>query len=85
MYTLELRARARADIRRLDATIRTQVLYKLDRLCENCDNHPHKALRGRHSGKFRLRVANVYRILYTFDRRTKVIIVHRVGHRSSVY
>ena len=43
------------------------------------------ALKGEHRGKFSLSVAKDYRILYTFDRRFREIIVHRVGHRSKVY
>ena len=85
MYTLEFRARARANLRSLDGTIRTRILNKLESLCENCDTHRHEALRGPYRGKFRLRAAGTYRVIYTFNRQTRVIIVHEVGHRSSVY
>ncbi|MDE0467291.1 MAG: type II toxin-antitoxin system RelE/ParE family toxin [Candidatus Poribacteria bacterium] len=85
MYTLEFRARARSNLRRLDVTIRTRILNKLERLCENCDTHRHEALRDPHRGKFRLRIADAYRVIYTFNRHTREIIVHEVGHRSSVY
>ena len=85
MYTLAFRARARSDLRRLDATIRTRILNKLEGLCENCDTHRHEALRGPYRGKFRLRIAGAYRVIYTFNRQTRVIVVHEVGHRSSVY
>lgn len=84
MYTLAFRARARRDLQRLDATIQTQILNKLEELSENCDVRPHKALRGRYRGKFSLR-SNDYRVIYTFDRHTREIVVHEVGHRSSVY
>ena len=85
MYTLAFRARARSNLRRLDATIRARILNKLESLCENCDIHHHEALRGPHRGKFRLRVAGAYRVTYTFNRQTRTIVVHNVGHRSSVY
>ena len=85
MYTLEIDSRARADLRRLDATIRTRVRTKLERLRETCDSQPHKRLKGKHRDKFSLTVAQHYRILYTFDKRPRKIVVHRVGHRSSVY
>ena len=85
MYTLELSADARSDLRYLDTAIRTRVRNQLTQLCKNCDQRPHKALRGRHKGKFSLKVAKNYRILYTFDRRTKVINVSRIRHRSKVY
>ncbi|MDE0014404.1 MAG: type II toxin-antitoxin system RelE/ParE family toxin [Candidatus Poribacteria bacterium] len=85
MYRLEIRPKAEADFTRLDATVEQRILDKLKALCENCDTHRHEALRGRHRGKFRLRAAGAYRIIYTFNRRTREIIVHEVGHRSSVY
>ncbi len=85
MYTLEISADARADLRRLDAAIRTRVYNKLTQLQETCESRPHKALRGRHKGKFSLRVAKHYRIIYTFNRQTREISISRIGHRSSVY
>lgn len=85
MYNLEIMPKAEADFARLDATIEQRILNKLRSLCENCDTHRHEALRGPHRGKFRLRVAGAYRVLYTFNRQTRTIVVHEVGHRSSVY
>ena len=58
---------------------------KLVQLQETCDNRPHKALKGIHRGKFSLRVAKHYRILYTFNRQTKEITISRIGHRSKIY
>ena len=85
MYHLEIMPKAETDLARLDATIGQRVLDKLRALCENCDGHRHKALRGRHRGKFRLRVADAYRVLYTFNRQARTVVVHEIGHWSSVY
>ena len=85
MYTLKISADARADLQRLDSTIRERVRDSLLQLQETCDDRPHKALRGRHSGKFTLRVAKHYRIIYTFNRQTREITVSRIGHRSKIY
>lgn len=85
MYTLDISAEARSDLRRLDPTIRARVRNILVQLQETCDDRPHKALRGRHRGKFSLRVAKHYRIVYTFNRQTREINVSRIGHRSKVY
>ena len=85
MYTLKMSADARADLRRLDSAIRTRVRNTLLQLQETCDDRPHKALQGRHRGKFSLRVAKHYRIIYTFNRQTREISVSRIGHRSKVY
>ncbi len=85
MYTLTIKPRAESDLRRLSAPIRLLVFNKLERLCEICDDYPHKALKGDHRGKFSLSVAKDYRVIYTFDRRIREIVVHRVGHRSRIY
>ena len=85
MYRLEIMPNAEADFSRLDAAIKQRILDKLKVLCENCDTHRHEALRGPHRGKFRLRAAGAYRVIYTFNRQTRKIVVHEVGHRSSVY
>ena len=85
MYTLIIQPRAESDLQRLSASIHARILNKLQRLCQICDDYPHKALKGVHSGKFSLKVAKDYRILYTFDKRMREIVVHRIGHRSSIY
>lgn len=82
MYILTIQPRAESNLLRLSAPIRARILNKLERLRQTCDNRPHKRLKGRHSGKFSLTVAQHYRILYT---RNREIVVHRIEHRSSVY
>ena len=85
MYTLEISAEAIVDLRGLDSAIRARVRKTLVQLQETCDDRPHKALHGRHRGKFCLRVAKHYRIIYTFNRQTRTISVSRIGHRSKIY
>ena len=85
MYTLTIKPQAESDLGRLSAPIRLLVFNKLERLCEICDDYPHKALKGDHRGNFSLSVAKDYRVIYTFDRRIREIVVHRVGHRSRIY
>ena len=85
MYTLTTKSRAESDLRRLSAPIRLLVFNKLERLCEICDDYPHKALKGAYRGKFSLSVAKDYRVIYTFDKRIREIVVHQVGHRSRIY
>lgn len=85
MYTLELSARAQANLRRLDAAIQARVRTKLRRLCQHCDLIPHRALKGPHRGKFTIEVAEDYRILYSVNRQTREILVDRIGYRSRIY
>ena len=85
MYTLVLDSRAQRDMQRFHPTVRARILEKLERLYENCDNYPHKALKGKFRGKFSLTVAKDYRIVYSFNRGIRVVSVHQIGHRSKVY
>ena len=84
MYELILTPNAKRDLQRLDAKIQGQVLRKLERLCENCDEYSHKALKGRYRGQFSLPSGN-YRVIYAYDRQTQRVKVFRIRHRSSVY
>ena len=84
MYTLVLDSRAESDLQCLHPSIARSIHRKLAWLCENCDNWRHRALKGRHKGKFTLKM-NDYRILYSVDRHVREITVHQVGHRSKVY
>ena len=85
MYALDLDSRAQRDMQRFHPNVRARILEKLEQLCENCDNQPHKALKGKFRGKFSLTVAKDYRIVYSFNRRIRVVSVHQIGHRSKVY
>lgn len=85
MYRLDLTPDARRDLRRLDAVIRRRVFEKLNELCETCETMPYKALKGKHKGKFSIRFAKNYRIIYTFDRQRQTIEVFRIRHRSICY
>ena len=84
MYTLVFESKAESDVEDLDITIRARVFAKLHYLCENCDEHRHRALKGRHGGKFSLKIGH-YRALYTFNKRDRKVTVHEVGHRSNIY
>lgn len=61
MYTLVFKPRAESDLEDLDTMIRSRVLTKLQDLCDNCEEHRHKALKGRHRGKFRLKIGHTAR------------------------
>ena len=84
MYELILTSNARRDLRRLDAKIQTQILRKLRRFCRNCDEYPHKALKGKYRGQFKLPSGD-YRAIYTYDNQALTVRVSRIRHRSSVY
>lgn len=84
MYSLEIMPKAEDGLARLDISIARRLRAKLIWLCENCETLPHEALQGADKGKFRWRVQD-YRIIYSLNRREQVLVVHRIGHRSSIY
>ena len=84
MYSLEIMPKAEDDLARLDISIVRSLRTKLNWLCENCETLQHEALQGMDRGKFRWRVRD-YRIIYSLDRQARIVVVHRIGHRSSIY
>ena len=84
MYSLEVMPNAEDDLARLDVSIARSLRAKLDWICENCETLQHEALKGKDRGKFRWRMRD-YRIIYSLNRHEQILVVYRIGHRSSVY
>ena len=84
MYYVDFTPDAEADLARLDTPIAERVIKKLRWLVDNFDTLKPEALTGEWQGVFKLRVGD-YRILYTFDKAKRKIIVHFVRHRHEVY
>lgn len=42
-------------------------------------------LKGIKKGKFSLKIAKHYRIIYAFNKSIREVTVHQIGHRSNVY
>ncbi len=85
MYTLVMDSRAESDLERLSPPIAQRIRKRLEKLCQNPDNEHHKALKGKYKGKFSLKIAKHYRIIYSFNKSIREVTVHQIGHRSKVY
>jgi len=83
-YNVELRPEALEDLKSIDSVVVDRVLKKLDWLRENFEILTPKSLKGDFQGLFKLRVGD-YRVLYTCDKKQKLISVHLVGHRKDIY
>ena len=83
-YEVEFRPDARDGLRRLSKSSAQHVLDRIKWLSENCEQISHEALTGEFRGVFKLRVGD-YRVLYALSRKERLIIVHLVGHRRSIY
>lgn len=83
-YNVELRPEALEDLKFIDSVVVDRVLKKLDWLKENFEILTPKSLKGDYKGLFKLRVGD-YRVLYTCDKKQKLISVHLIGHRRDIY
>ena len=81
-YSVRIRASAAKQIARIDGDARRLVVEQIDRLAS--DPHVGTVLKGEVQGLRRVRVG-VYRIVFEVQDRDLVVLVVRVGHRSSVF
>jgi mRNA interferase RelE/StbE len=76
---------AQADIRRLDPSLRTRILNKLEWMGQNAELLRHQVLQRKEwIGCFKYRVGD-YRIIYQVDWSAERLVVLKVGHRREVY
>lgn len=85
MYTVDLAVRVQRFLDKLDAQIETRIEKRLKRLEENPIPSDAKCI-GRQADQnvFRYRIGN-FRVLYTVDVSTRVVLVHKIAKRSKVY
>ncbi len=80
-YSVFLHPKAAKELKKLEASIRTRIVKRLNELRENPDV---KGKRLSQSDFWSLRVGD-YRVIYETDRDKKQVLVLFVGHRSKVY
>lgn len=81
-YSVTIKASAAQQLARVDATARRAVIEQIDRLAT--EPHVGTALKGELAGVRRVRVG-AYRIVFEVRHHELIVLVLRVGHRSSVY
>ncbi len=86
MYKLEFLPGAVKDLKNLNFVAQKIIKSKLEVLATNPDNLKNdiKALKGNHSGKYRLRVRD-YRVIFQKRDEVLVILIVRIGHRKNIY
>lgn len=86
-WTIEYDPRALKDLKKLDRTIQREILNYMDERVAKAKN-PHdfgKPLRASKFGLWRYRVRD-YRIICELqEKKTLVVLVAAVGHRSTIY
>ncbi len=83
-YALAFMPEASRDLRLLDRPVAQRILNKLRWLSQNFDDLAPKTLTGAFKGFHKLRVGS-YRVIYTAHRQDRVLTVHLIGHRRSIY
>lgn len=81
-YSVRIKSSAAKQIARLDIEARRLAVEQIDRLAT--DPHVGTVLKGELEGLRRVRLGS-YRIVFEVRDRELVVLVVRVGHRSSVY
>ncbi len=81
-YSVRIKASAARQLARLDVGTRRLLVEQIDRLA--MDPHVGTVLKGEFDGLRRVRVG-AYRIVFEVRNHELLVLVVRVGHRSSVY
>ena len=69
---------------KLDATVIRRILVRISWLAKNLENIKPQALTGTLKGYFKLRIGS-YRVIYTFNREEREIVIEYLGHRRDIY
>ena len=83
-YSVRLKASAAKEIENIEPKkVRRQIVSRIARLADDPRPHGCEKLAG-HLDRYRVRQGN-YRIVYSVGDNVLIVIVVKVGHRSSVY
>ncbi|MCA2718798.1 MULTISPECIES: type II toxin-antitoxin system RelE/ParE family toxin [Microcystis] len=83
-YSVTFEPESITDLDLITDFIRLRILNKIEWLAINFEQITPLPLTREWSGFYKLRVGD-YRVIYEFDRESRIIIIVRVGHRSEVY
>jgi mRNA interferase RelE/StbE len=83
-YQAEWEQAALDNLRKMDASVAQRILVKINWLIANLDKIKPIALRGPLKNYFKLVIGD-YRVIYSISRSKSMVVIHIVGHRSSVY
>ncbi|NCR38810.1 MAG: type II toxin-antitoxin system RelE/ParE family toxin [Microcystis aeruginosa W13-11] len=83
-YSVTFEPESITDLDLITDFIRLRILNKIAWLAINFEQITPLTLTREWSGFYKLRVGD-YRVIYEFDRESRIIIIIRVGHRSEVY
>ena len=80
MYKVVLTSEAQKDMIRLDGSLQTRLLDKIEWLGQNCLSIQHQPLQGNQwLGCYKYRLGE-YRIVYEYDQPIGTVVILKVGH-----
>lgn len=83
-YAIQFSPAAQRQLRKLDQTVQKRILRRIEQLERQPRPRSAKKLQGSKEPLFRIREGD-YRIVYTIEDETLIVLVIRIGHRSEVY
>ena len=83
-YQAEWEQTALDNLRKMDPSVSQRILVKINWLITNLDKIKTIPLKGPLKNYFKLVIGD-YRVIYSISHSKSIIIIHIIGHRSSVY
>lgn len=84
-YRVTVDRKAQKALRRLSPDLRARAGAEIDRLRENPRPAGSKPLKGKPAGRWSLRFADDWRIIYTIEDAVLLVVVIDVANRGKVY
>ena len=84
MFTPRILKGAGRELERLDPAVARRIVDRIRWLAGNIENVKPEPLKGDLAGFFKLREGD-YRVIYEILRKEHLVVIHSVGHRSTIY
>jgi mRNA interferase RelE/StbE len=84
VFTPRILKGASRELERLDAAVARRIVDRIRWLAGNIENIKPEPLKGDLAGFFKLREGD-YRVIYEILRKEHLVVIHSVGHRSTIY
>ena len=83
-YSTNFTPESITDLSKIDSNNKLRIARKIKWLQENFEQITPIPLKGNLIGYFKLRIGD-YRVIYSINYFSKILIIHRIGHRREIY
>jgi mRNA interferase RelE/StbE len=84
VFTPRILKGASRELERLDPAVARRIVDRIRWLAENIEHIKPEPLKGDLAGFFKLREGD-YRVVYELLGKERFVVIHSVGHRSTIY